>query len=507
MPSPATWRSLRKATTGTWALRAIGVTARTELASSGPRISRAPSASAVCAAWVAPSGVPLVSCTSSSKSSSAKSKTAIWAALSRLLPSPDCGPLSGSSSATRGACAGAGGSIRPGTPPGWATPPSGCSIPGWLSSGASDGTGGRAPGAGADDWGAVWVAGPFSPCIQSGNWEDSQATSTITGPAAMARQRNVSRNAKVGHRAGPRLRMQKTRVSATSLATAPPRVNRPAAAPRGLVLVATPIGNAADITLRALSVLAGADVVACEDTRVTGKLLTLHGLKASLTPYHEHNAAKVRPALIRRLKDGESVALVSDAGTPLVSDPGYRLVRACLEEGIPVTAVPGASSVLTALQLSGLPSDRFLFAGFLPPKSAARRRALAEIAAVPATLIFLESAKRLDAALADMADMLGDREAAVARELTKMFEEVRRGPLADLARHYAEAGPPKGEVSVVVAPPGTGEEAGEETVERNCARRWPARSLRDAVDAVAAATGWPRRRVYACALALTGGQR
>ncbi|MDX9861332.1 MAG: 16S rRNA (cytidine(1402)-2'-O)-methyltransferase [Rhodospirillales bacterium] len=278
-----------------------------------------------------------------------------------------------------------------------------------------------------------------------------------------------------------------------------------AAAAHGLVLVATPIGNAADIALRALSVLAAADVVACEDTRVTGRLLAMHGISAPLTPYHEHNAAKVRPILIRRLKDGESVALVSDAGTPLVSDPGFRLVRACIEEGIPVTAVPGASSVLTALQLSGLPSDRFLFAGFLPTKAAARQRALAEVSQVPATLIFLESAKRLAAALDDMVDVLGGREAAVARELTKLFEEVRRGPLAELARHYAESGPPKGEVTVVVAPPRPEAEAGDETVARLLGEALAGHSLRDAVDAVAAATGWPRRRVYARALALTGG--
>jgi 16S rRNA (cytidine1402-2'-O)-methyltransferase len=280
---------------------------------------------------------------------------------------------------------------------------------------------------------------------------------------------------------------------------------RSAATPSGLILVATPIGNAADITLRALSVLAGADVVACEDTRVTGKLLAMHGVSASLTPYHEHNAAKVRPQLIGRLKNGESVALVSDAGTPLVSDPGYRLVRACLDEGIPVTAVPGASAVLTALQLSGLPSDRFLFAGFLPVKTAARRRVLAELALVPATLVFLESPRRLDGALTDMAGVLGDRPAAVARELTKLFEEVRRAPLAELARHYAEAGPPKGEVAVVVAPPLAAAETPDAAVDRLLREALATTSLRDAVDAVAATTGRPRRQVYARALAVTAG--
>ncbi|WP_394356799.1 16S rRNA (cytidine(1402)-2'-O)-methyltransferase [Shumkonia mesophila] len=320
----------------------------------------------------------------------------------------------------------------------------------------------------------------------------------------MARQRSVSTHAEVESSGGaksPKIKSARFGEEPSGRTGA----SKPSvAAPRGLTLVATPIGNAADITLRALAVLAGADIVACEDTRVTGKLLAMHGVSAALTPYHEHNAAKVRPMLIRRLKNGESVALVSDAGTPLVSDPGYRLVRACLEEGIPVTAAPGASSVLTALQLSGLPSDRFLFAGFLPTKAVARRRALAEVAQAPATLVFLESAKRLEAALADMADVLGGREAAVARELTKMFEEVRRGPLAELARHYAEAGPPKGEVTVVVAPPQPEAEASEAAVERLLAEALASQSLRDAVDAVAAATGWPRRRVYARALALTG---
>ena len=277
---------------------------------------------------------------------------------------------------------------------------------------------------------------------------------------------------------------------------------RPEWSASGLCLVATPIGNAADISLRALRALETADVVACEDTRVTGRLLTLHGLNAPLTAYHEHNAARVRPILIKRLENGESVALVSDAGTPLVSDPGYRLVRACIDAGIPVTAVPGASSVLTALQLSGLPSDRFFFAGFLPSKSTARKRALAEAAPVPGTLVFLESPKRLAAALSDMAEILGPREAAVTRELTKMFEEVRRGPLGDLAAAPAESGPPKGEITVVVAPPGAEAEATEADVDSLLRAALETASVRDAAAEVAAATGRPRREIYARALAL-----
>ncbi|MCG8512447.1 MAG: 16S rRNA (cytidine(1402)-2'-O)-methyltransferase [Rhodospirillales bacterium] len=273
--------------------------------------------------------------------------------------------------------------------------------------------------------------------------------------------------------------------------------------PVGLCLVATPIGNAADISLRALRALETADAVACEDSRVTGRLLALHGIKNSLTPYHEHNAAKVRPVLMKRLKNGESVALVSDAGTPLISDPGYRLVTECIEAGIPVSAVPGASSVLTALQLSGLPTDRFFFAGFLSPKTAARKKALSEVAEIPGSLIFLESPKRLAATLADMAEILGPRSAAVTRELTKLFEEVRRGSLPDLARDYAEQGPPKGEVTLVVGPPAEAAEIDDGELDDRLREALADNSLRDAAALVSAATGLPRKRVYARALALS----
>ena len=170
------------------------------------------------------------------------------------------------------------------------------------------------------------------------------------------------------------------------------------------------------MTLRALDILAAVDVIACEDTRVTGKLMAIHGIATALLSYREHSAERVRPQLIKRLNDGETVALVSDAGTPLVSDPGYKLVRACIEAGVPVTPIPGPSSVLAAVVVSGLPTDRFLFAGFQPPRAAARRRALADLAPAPATLVFLESPRRLAASLADMADVLGDRQAAVARD-------------------------------------------------------------------------------------------
>ncbi len=272
----------------------------------------------------------------------------------------------------------------------------------------------------------------------------------------------------------------------------------------GLYIVATPIGNMADITLRALALLAAADVVACEDTRVTGKLMTRHGISTPRTPYHEHNAGKAGPKLIKRLKGGEIVALVSDAGTPLVSDPGYRLLKTCVEEGIPVTSLPGPSAVLTALTLSGLPTDRFMFAGYLPVRSGARRKVLSDLAAVPATLVFLESPKRLGASLTDMAETLGGREAAVARELTKMFEEVRRGPLSELAEHYKSAGPPKGEVTVVIAPPADAEaKTDAEALDTALNAALAKASLRDAAAIVAGATGLPKRRVYARALELS----
>ncbi|WP_239988461.1 16S rRNA (cytidine(1402)-2'-O)-methyltransferase [Paramagnetospirillum kuznetsovii] len=269
--------------------------------------------------------------------------------------------------------------------------------------------------------------------------------------------------------------------------------------------MATPIGNLRDITLRALDVLAAADLVACEDTRVTGRLLQLLGLKARMTPYHDHNADAARPALMAKLAEGRVVALVSDAGTPLVSDPGFKLVQACVEAGIPVTSVPGPSAALTGLQLSGLPADRFLFAGFLPNKTTARRAALKELDAVPATLIFFESPHRTADTLADMAAVLGDRLGAVARELTKMHEEVGRAALSELARRYAETSP-RGEVVIVVAPPGEIAAAGPAQLEERLrAAIQSGSSIKDASALVAAETGSPRRDVYALALRLFRG--
>jgi len=271
----------------------------------------------------------------------------------------------------------------------------------------------------------------------------------------------------------------------------------------GLYIVATPIGNARDITLRALDVLGNADLVLCEDTRVTSKLFAIHGLKTPLRAYHEHNAAAERPKVIARIADGATIALVSDAGTPLISDPGYKLVRALVEEDLPVTSLPGASSVMAALTLAALPTDRFFFAGFLPPKQAARRAALEEFQSLTASLVFLESPRRLGAMLADAATVLGERHISVARELTKKFEEIRRGTAAELAEHYAEAGAPKGEVVVVIGPP-EGETVIDETaIDELLRKALGQHSLKDAVAAVTGATGLKRREVYARALDLS----
>ena len=220
-----------------------------------------------------------------------------------------------------------------------------------------------------------------------------------------------------------------------------------------LYLVATPIGNLGDITLRALETLAGADMVACEDTRVTRVLLDRYGIRQRPTAYHEHNATEAGPRLIEALENGRSVALVSDAGTPLVSDPGFRLVEQAQAHGIRVVPIPGASAVLAALTASGLPSDAFFFAGFLPVKDGQKRTRLGELKAVPGTLIFFESPRRLADTLEAMADVFGARQAAIGRELTKAFEEIRTGTLSELAAHYAQADTPKGEVVICVAPP------------------------------------------------------
>ena len=273
----------------------------------------------------------------------------------------------------------------------------------------------------------------------------------------------------------------------------------------GLHVVATPIGNLRDISLRALATLAAADAVIAEDTRVTKTLLAHYGIATPLIAYHEHNAHVVRPQLLARLAGGASLALVSDAGTPLVSDPGFKLVAEAVAAGIAVTSVPGASAVLAALVVAGLPTDRFFFEGFLPPKSAARRARLAELAAIPGTLVFFESARRVAETLEDCAAVLGAREAAVARELTKHFENVRRGPLAQLAREIANDEPLRGEIVLLVGPPAAGAaEISEATLDERLRAAMAINSVKDAAAIVAGETGQPRRRVYARALQLAG---
>lgn len=272
----------------------------------------------------------------------------------------------------------------------------------------------------------------------------------------------------------------------------------------GLYLVATPIGNLRDITLRALDLLKACDAIACEDTRVTAKLLNAYGIKKTLIAYHEHNAAETRPLLLARLAKGESLCLVSDAGTPLVSDPGYKLVEACAQAGHAVFPVPGASAVLAALSAAALPTDQFHFAGFAPPKSAARKKFLQELATIPATLILFETGPRLAAMLSDALAVFGERRACIAREITKFYEEFNRAPLASLVAQYQAAEPPKGEI-VVVIEGAHGEPAAIEAADLEAALQEAlARvSLKQAVADVTAALGLKRRDVYAAALKLT----
>jgi len=272
--------------------------------------------------------------------------------------------------------------------------------------------------------------------------------------------------------------------------------------PAGLYVVATPIGNLGDITLRALAVLAQADVLYCEDTRHSRTLLAHFGLARPTRPYHEHNAARQRPHVLAELAAGRSVALVSDAGTPLVSDPGYKLVREAAAAGFPVTALPGPSAPLAALVSAGLATDTFLFAGFLPSRRNARQARLEELKAVPASLIFFEAPSRLADSLGDIAAVLGDRDAAVARELTKLHEEVRRAAPAELARWAAEA-MPRGEIVVVIGPP-VARSVTDEAISAQLAPLIAGMSLSDAVRTVAQDLGVPRKRVYDLALA---GQR
>ena len=266
----------------------------------------------------------------------------------------------------------------------------------------------------------------------------------------------------------------------------------------GLYIVATPIGNLGDLTARAAEVLKGADLIAAEDTRVTAGLLRHLGVKRPMTPYHDHNADAVRPGLVARL-GSEAVALVSDAGTPLISDPGFKLVRDARAAGHAVTTLPGPCAAIAALTLAGLPTDRFFFLGFLPAKQGAKVSAIAEVAAIRATLILYESGHRLGATLAALAEGLGEREAAVAREISKKFEECVTGTLSELAARYADA-PPKGEIVVIVAPPGEAPPASAEDADAALAEALTRLPVSKAAGEVAKRLGLDRRELYARAM-------
>lgn len=269
----------------------------------------------------------------------------------------------------------------------------------------------------------------------------------------------------------------------------------------GLYITATPIGNARDITLRALTVLRNCDAIVAEDTRMTARLLSIYKISRPLLIYNDHNASAAGPKLLQRLQEGQSLALVTDAGTPLISDPGYRLVKAARELGVPVIPIPGPSAVTAVLSAAGVPCDRFFFAGFLPAKAGERRDALAAVASIPATLVFFESPHRLADSLAEMAKLLGDRDAAVARELTKIHEEIRRGPLPELASYYASA-PVKGEIVILAAPAARPSGPDPARIDSLLQQALPFMPVKAAAALVAEATSASRRDVYLRALAL-----
>ncbi len=276
----------------------------------------------------------------------------------------------------------------------------------------------------------------------------------------------------------------------------------------GFYLVATPIGNRRDITLRALDVLQAAELILCEDTRTSRILLETYGIKGKLVSCHEHNQRQRLPEIVTAIGAGQVVALISDAGMPLISDPGAPLVTGLIEQNLPITVIPGANAALSALSLSGLPGERFLFAGFLPPKAAARRQELATLAAVPATLIVYESPNRLCDLLQDIQTLLGSRAIAVARELTKHFEEVQRGTAEALLAHFTTH-PPRGEIVVVIGPPAVQPDWSETQIDAALAALLDTTSVRDATAQVTARSGWSKRDVYARAVALgqTGKSR
>jgi 16S rRNA (cytidine1402-2'-O)-methyltransferase len=305
-------------------------------------------------------------------------------------------------------------------------------------------------------------------------------------------------------------KLRKPRNDAAKIMSEPPshipaETSRRAPAPQppepGLNIVSTPIGNLRDITLRALDALAGADRILTEDTRVARKLLGAYGIDAKVLPYHDHNGAKVRPEILAALAAGERVVLISDAGTPLISDPGYKLVREAVAAGHPVRAIPGASALLTGLAAAGLPSDAFFFAGFLPNRSGARRNRLKELLTIPGTLIFYETGPRIAASLADIAEVLGSRDVVVARELTKRFEDYTRGSAPDLAAAYSVLRAPRGEITLLVGP-GDGAAMPDVDIDAELQALIPGLGVKGAAAKVADATGLNKRELYARAQAL-----
>jgi 16S rRNA (cytidine1402-2'-O)-methyltransferase len=270
----------------------------------------------------------------------------------------------------------------------------------------------------------------------------------------------------------------------------------------GLYIVATPIGNLRDITLRALDVLTHADIILAEDTRQTQKLLNAYNIRGTLTAYHDHNAAKRIPSVLKDLESGKIIVQVSDAGTPLVSDPGFKLVRAAAEAGYKITPVPGASALLAALTSAALPTDRFMFAGFLPSKSSARIKSLESLKMVPGTLVFFESAGRLNDSLEDILDVLGDRSAAIARELTKKYEETRRGKISALLQELAED-PARGEIVVVIGPSEAKDVWDEAEIDKALLANLKDMGVKRASAHIAEMSGWPKRDVYQRALSLS----
>jgi len=266
----------------------------------------------------------------------------------------------------------------------------------------------------------------------------------------------------------------------------------------GLYVAATPIGNLKDVTRRVVETLKEADLILCEDTRQTAKLCAAYGIATRRAPYHDYNADRVRPGILEKLRAGAAIALVSDAGTPLISDPGYKLIRAARDAGVRVFPLPGPSAVIAALSASGAPTDRFLFAGFPPPRAGARAEFLNDLAPIRATLVFYETALRLACSLSAMAETLGDRRAVVARELTKLHEDIREARLSELAAHYSQA-PPKGEIVVIVHPPEE-KRVGEDELDAFLEKALGAMSVRDAVAAAAETLGISRRQAYERAL-------